>query len=370
MMSEPNRQSAPPQGAPAGASSGRSIATGGTPILEIDRLTTKFHTARGTFKAVDDVSLYVRSGETLGVVGESGCGKSVTALSVLKLVPSPPGDIAGGEVRYKGENLLDKSAYEMEDIRGNDISMIFQEPLTALNPVFTVGFQLVEGLVRHKDIERSEARERAEEMLSKVGIPDPKTRMRQYPHQLSGGMRQRVMIAMALACEPQLLIADEPTTALDVTIQAQILDLLRRLRDETGTAIMMITHDLGVIAEMADRVAVMYAGEVVETAPVGELFKKTSHPYSLGLIDSLPKLTGARGRLRTISGMVPSLAKLPDGCRFAPRCRFATDQCRVHKPKLRPIEEDSESGIDHKARCWYAEDARRERTNQRGNRNE
>ena len=335
------------------------------PILEIDRLTTKFHTSGGTFKAVDDVSLHVRSGETLGVVGESGCGKSVTALSILRLVPSPPGDIAGGEIRFQGENLLEKSVREMEDIRGNHISMIFQEPLTALNPVFSVEFQLVEGISRHRQIERQEARERALDMLNKVGIPDAKTRLRAYPHELSGGMRQRVMIAMALACEPKLLIADEPTTALDVTIQAQILDLLRRLRDETGTAIMMITHDLGVIAEMADRVAVMYAGEVVETAPVRDIFRNTSHPYSLGLLDSLPKMTGQRGRLRTISGMVPSLAKLPGGCRFAPRCRFATDRCRKEKPSLVQLPEDERRGVIHQARCFYAEQVRNERKDER-----
>ena len=321
------------------------------PVLEIESLETGFYTRQGVLKAVDGVSLYVNRGETLGVVGESGCGKSVTALSVLRLVPDPPGKIMGGNIRFEGDELLAKPPEEMEDIRGNDISMIFQEPLTALNPVFSVGFQLTEGIRRHRGIGEKEATSIALEMLNKVGIPDPTARLRAYPHQLSGGMRQRVMIAMALACEPRLLIADEPTTALDVTIQAQILALLRSLRDETGTAIVMITHDLGVIAEMADRVAVMYAGKVVETASVRELFRSPSHPYTLGLIGSIPKVVGPRERLETIRGMVPSLARLPRGCRFAPRCNFATERCR----SMPPLEEVAPG---HAARCWYAESVR------------
>ena len=318
------------------------------PVLEIEDLETSFFTQRGELKAVDHVSLQVNSGEVLGFVGESGCGKSVTALSVLRLVPEPPGKIIGGSILFEGDDLMRKSPEEMEDIRGNNISMIFQEPLTALNPVFSVGFQITEGIRRHMNLSSNQATSLALDMLKRVGIPDPETRLRAYPHQLSGGMRQRVMIAMALACEPKLLIADEPTTALDVTIQAQILELLRRLQKETGTSIVMITHDLGVIAEIADRVAVMYAGKVVETAPVKELFRRPLHPYTIGLISSIPKIIGPRNRLTTIPGMVPSLSQLPRGCTFAPRCSYATERCK-QPPELK----EAESG--HSVRCWYWE---------------
>ncbi len=320
------------------------------PILEIEDLETHFFTRKGTVKAVNGVSMHVYAGETLGVVGESGCGKSVTALSVLRLVPDPPGKIVGGRILFQGENLLEKGDREIDDIRGNDISMIFQEPLTALNPIYTIGFQLTEGVLRHRFAENRKAAARiAEDMLFKVGIPDPKQRLKAFPHQLSGGMRQRAMIAMALACKPKLLIADEPTTALDVTIQAQILALMRDLRKDFGTAVMMITHDLGVIAETADRVVVMYAGKVVESAPVRVLFAHPAHPYTYGLLGSIPKLTGRRDRLQAIRGTVPSLGKLPVGCSFQERCDFVTDHCRREEPQLEQVEQG------HAARCWHAD---------------
>ena len=320
-----------------------------SPILSIEDLHTSFFTRSGVVNAVDGVSMHVKRGETLGVVGESGCGKSVTALSILRLVPDPPGRIIAGRVYFEGEDLLKKSPTEMEDLRGNDISMVFQEPLTALNPVFTIGYQLTEGILRHTGAGTAEARKRALEVLAKVGIPDPQDRMKVFPHQMSGGMRQRAMIAMALACEPKLLIADEPTTALDVTIQAQILALIKSLRQEFGTAVIMITHDLGVIAETADRVVVMYAGRVVEMATVRTLFTRPAHPYTLGLLNSIPKLTGPRGRLVAIPGNVPNLGRLPDGCKFHPRCEFATERCRSEEPPLEQVE----SG--HAARCWHAD---------------
>src|SRR5215510_1231183 len=300
-------------------------------ILEIEDLQTHFFTAAGTVRAVDGVSYALRSGETLGVVGESGCGKSVTALSILRLVANPPGRIVGGAIRFEGRNLLELAEPEMERIRGNDISMIFQEPMTSLNPLYTCGKQIAEAVALHQGLNKRDAWGRAVEMLRSVSIPEPERRAHAYPHQLSGGMRQRVMIAMALSCNPKVLIADEPTTALDVTIQAQILDLMRELQETFGTAIVLITHDMGVVAENADRVVVMYAGRKVEEAPADDLFDNPGHPYTRGLLGSLPNIekaahTGARRpRLTEIKGMVPSLARLPQGCSFAPRCAFATD---------------------------------------------
>ena len=306
-------------------------------------------------RAVDGVSYAVRSGETLGVVGESGCGKSVTALSVLRLIATPPGRIVGGAIRFEGRNLLAMTETEMEGIRGNDISMIFQEPMTSLNPLFTVGRQISEAIALHQGLSRRAAMSKAIEMLQRVNMPEPEQRAHAYPHQLSGGMRQRVMIAMALSCNPKVLIADEPTTALDVTIQAQILDLMRELQATFGTAIILITHDMGVVAENADRVVVMYAGRKVEEAPADDLFDRPGHPYTKGLLGSIPNLDVAaqagakRTRLNEIKGMVPSLSALPPGCTFAPRCAFATDVCRATYPPL----VQHRSG--HWVACWHAE---------------
>ena len=325
------------------------------PLLEVDDLQTHFFTPDGVIRAVNGVSYHLRAGETLGVVGESGCGKSVTALSILRLVSSPPGRIVGGAIRFQGRNLLDLSDTEMEAIRGNDISMIFQEPMTSLNPLHTIGRQIAEALALHQGLSRQQAMDGAVEMLRRVSMPEPERRAHAYPHQLSGGMRQRVMIAMALSCNPKVLIADEPTTALDVTIQAQILDLIRDLRERLGTAVILITHDLGVVAENADRVVVMYAGRKVEEANVDDLFDHPGHPYTKGLLGSIPQLDAAalgqaeRPRLKEIKGMVPSLARLPAGCAFAPRCGFATDECRAAVPPLemrRP---------EHWIACWHAE---------------
>ncbi|HYZ39745.1 MAG TPA: ABC transporter ATP-binding protein [Stellaceae bacterium] len=327
----------------------------GAAVLEIDDLRTHFFTQAGVVRAVDGVSYAVRAGETLGVVGESGCGKSVTALSVLRLVADPPGRIVGGKIRFGGANLLDLSENEMEGIRGNEISMIFQEPMTSLNPLLTVGRQISEAITVHQGVSARGAMNKAVEMLRRVSIPEPARRVHAYPHQLSGGMRQRVMIAMALSCNPKVLIADEPTTALDVTIQAQILELMRELQETFGTAIILITHDMGVVAENADRVVVMYAGRKVEEASARTLFEQPGHPYTRGLLDSIPKLDvvahedARRIRLNEIEGMVPSLHNLPEGCTFAPRCEFATDQCRAAYPPLlqhRP---------DHVIACWHAD---------------
>ena len=324
-------------------------------VLEIENLKTHFFTAAGVVRAVDGVSYAVRSGETLGVVGESGCGKSVTALSVLRLVASPPGRIVDGAIRFAGTNLLDLTESEMEAIRGNDISMIFQEPMTSLNPLMTVGRQISEAIVLHQGLSRREALDQAVEMLRRVHIPEPERRVHAYPHQLSGGMRQRVMIAMALSCGPRVLIADEPTTALDVTIQAQILDLMRELQQRLSTAIILITHDLGVVAENADRVVVMYAGRKVEEATAKDLFESPGHPYTMGLLGSIPNLevaahTESRGvRLTEIKGMVPSLANLPKGCTFAPRCGFATEECRADYPPL------LQHRRGHWVACWHAD---------------
>jgi peptide/nickel transport system ATP-binding protein len=311
------------------------------PLLAIDELKTHFFTRDGVVRAVDGVSLAVGAGETLAVVGESGCGKSVTALSILRIVPHPPGRIVGGAVRFAGRDLLGLSEAEMRDIRGNEISMIFQEPMTSLNPVLTVAHQIGETLRLHQGLGARAAEARAVDMLRLVRIPEPERRARQYPHELSGGMRQRVMIAMALACNPKLLIADEPTTALDVTIQAQILDLMRELKARIGAAIILITHDLGVVAEMAERVVVMYAGRKVEEAGVRELFRRPRHPYTAGLLASVPRLGATLGRkeaprLAEIPGVVPSLREAIVGCAFAPRCGFATERCRREAPPLEP----------------------------------
>ncbi|MBN9449276.1 MAG: ABC transporter ATP-binding protein [Bosea sp.] len=320
-------------------------------LLEIDKLQTHFRTPDGINRAVDGVSFSIEAGQTLAVVGESGCGKSVTAMSILRLIPEPPGKMAGA-IRFQGRNLLECSDAEMRQIRGNEISMIFQEPMTSLNPVLTVGRQIGETLRLHQNMSKAQATERAVEMLQLVGIPEPRRRVAEYPHQLSGGMRQRVMIAIALACSPKLLIADEPTTALDVTIQAQILDLMRDLKARVGAAIMLITHDLGVVAEVADQVVVMYAGRKVEEAPVGELFANPRHPYTQGLLGAVPKLgsslSGHTERLSEIPGLVPSLKKRIDGCVFAGRCPMVTDLCRQVAPGLEL------KAAGHIAACHYA----------------
>jgi len=317
-------------------------------LLEVRDLRTHFAVDGGEFRAVDGISLDLEAGQTLGIVGESGCGKSVTALSIMGLVPQPPGRIVGGEIRFEGVNLLDLSPAEMRELRGNRISMIFQEPMTSLNPVFTVGDQIVEGILRHRKISQSEAKDRAIDMLRRVRIPSPERRFDDYPHRLSGGMRQRAMIAMALACEPKLLIADEPTTALDVTIQAQILDLMRLLREETGTAIILITHDLGVVAEVAHNVAVMYAGRIVERSSVARLFAEPQHPYTIGLLGSIPKLHLEQARLAAIEGQVPNPLSPRTGCSFVPRCPFAIEKCRREVPPLAPVVPG------HEAACWRA----------------
>jgi oligopeptide/dipeptide ABC transporter ATP-binding protein len=315
-------------------------------LLEIKNLTCSFHTEDGTALAVDDVSFNVLAGETLGVVGESGCGKTVTALAVLRLISSPPGRIDSGEIVFKDRNLLALSEREMRSVRGNEISMIFQEPMTSLNPVFTCGYQIDEAVLLHQKVGKKEAAERTIDMLHVVGIPDPKGCAKSYPHQLSGGMRQRVMIAMALSCNPSLLIADEPTTALDVTIQAQILDLLQSLQEKLGMAVMMITHDLGVIAETARRVVVMYAGQVVESASVVDLFYSPRHPYTIGLQESIPRPTQKGDALKVIPGRVPDPFAYPAGCRFRERCPFAEERCARGEIELRQV------APGHLSRCW------------------
>ena len=326
------------------------MSTNGTPLLRVQDLKTHFHTRDGVVRAVDGVSFDVMPGETLAIVGESGCGKSVTAMSILRLLPMPPARIAGGRIEFEGRNLLELSEPEMRKVRGNAISMIFQEPMTSLNPVLTIGRQISEALVLHRGMTEKAALVRAAEMLRKVRIPEAERRLAQYPHELSGGMRQRVMIAMALACGPRLLIADEPTTALDVTIQAQILELMHELRDETGASVILITHDLGVVAEIAHRVVVMYAGRKVEEAPIEELFASPRHPYTRGLLGSMPHLgdsvneTGKR--LVEIPGMVPSLKDPAPGCLFAPRCPNATGRCSRDAPSLEL------HAPGHWAACW------------------
>ena len=317
-------------------------------LLDVRGLRTTFHTDEGELAAVDGVSFSVEAGRTLAIVGESGCGKSVTALSIMGLVPQPPGRIAAGSIRFEGRELLGLPVQAMQDLRGNGMAMIFQEPMSSLNPAFTVGDQIVEGLLRHRPISRSEATQQALAMLEKVRIPAPAQRFHEYPHKLSGGMRQRVMIAMALANAPRLLIADEPTTALDVTIQAQILELMHQLQSETGAAIVLITHDLGVVAEVADEVVVMYAGRVVEQAPVQQLFEQPQLPYTVGLLGSIPRLHGQARRLASIEGQVPSPLRWPTGCRFAQRCPFADAQCHSLPPPLQDI------GGGHLSACWKA----------------
>jgi peptide/nickel transport system ATP-binding protein len=318
-----------------------------SPLLEVSDLRVVFDTPRGAARAVDGVDFSLQAGGTLCIVGESGCGKSVTALATMGLVPSPPATVSG-RIRFEGRDLLGLSPRAWADLRGDRMAMIFQEPMTSLNPAFTVGDQLAEVLVRHRGSSAVAAREAAVEMLRTVRIPAPERRVDDYPHRLSGGMRQRVMIAMALLCRPALLIADEPTTALDVTIQSQVLALMRGLRDETGTAIVLITHDLGVVAEMADEVVVMYAGQVVERAPVAAVFDMPQHPYTVGLMGAIPSIDAPRARLAAIDGMVPAATAMPAGCRFASRCPFADARCRADAPPL------VEVAPGHASRCWKA----------------
>ena len=318
------------------------------PILEIQNLEVKFHTLDGVVNAVNGVSYSVEAGKTLGVVGESGCGKSVSVLSVMRLIPDPPGKITGGKILYLGKNLLDYDEPSMEHIRGAAIGMVFQDPMTSLNPVLTIGKQIGEAMIFHHGFTRSQAERRTIELLNLVGIPNPEQRIKDYPHQFSGGMRQRAMIAMALSCAPDILIADEPTTALDVTIQAQIVDLTKRLQDELGMAVIWITHDLGVIAELADRMVVMYAGYIVEEADVFQLYENPLHPYTLSLLKSLPRVDSSRAgeRLATIPGFPPDGITVMPGCPLAPRCSFAVERCMQENPQLEQIE------ADHKVACW------------------
>lgn len=322
-------------------------------LLEVKALRASIKTKQGYLHAVEDVSFSIEKGEILGIVGESGCGKSMTALSILRLVSSPPVYITGGEIIYGDRDLLKMSRPVLRSIRGNKISMIFQEPMTSLNPVYTVGNQLTEAIKLHQTLNRRDCWSKAVEILKMVGIPAPEQRMKEYPHQLSGGMRQRIMIAIALSCQPELLIADEPTTALDVTIQAQIIDELKRLQKETGTAIMLITHDLGVVADMAENVLVMYAGKVAEYGATGDIFREPLHPYTIGLLRSIPRLDRTVEELHVIEGMVPSLEEMPKGCHFCPRCEKATERCRQEEPPL------LQHG-DRKVRCWLYEQADRQ----------
>jgi oligopeptide/dipeptide ABC transporter ATP-binding protein len=318
-------------------------------LVEVKNLKTYFYTEDGVVPAVDGVDFQIKKGETLGIVGESGCGKSVTSLSLLRLVPNPPGKIVDGEMLFRGENLLEKTESEMRKIRGNDISMIFQEPMTSLNPVFTIGEQIAEAIELHQGLSKKEAIDKTVEMLNLVGIPSAEKRVNDFPHQMSGGMRQRVMIAMALSCNPSLLIADEPTTALDVTIQAQILELMKDLKERLGTAIMLITHDLGVVAEMAENVLVMYAGKVVEYADVRTIFKGPKHPYTIGLMGSIPRLDQPKEKLYVIEGTVPNPFDMPGGCRFHPRCPEAREICANREPELT-------CANGHQVRCWKYSD--------------
>ena len=321
-----------------------------TPLLEVRNLKTYLHTSQGIVRAVDGVSYRVEAGETVALVGESGCGKTMSALSIMRLVPKPQGSIVDGEIRFEGRDLLTLSEEEMRRIRGQEIAMIFQEPMTSLNPVLTIGRQITETLEAHDSVSKDEAKKRAVELLQLVGIPDPQRRFSDYPHHLSGGMRQRVMIAIALSCNPKLILADEPTTALDVTIQAQILELMRKLSDEFGVALMIITHNLGVVARYADRVHVMYAGKIIESADAREIYQNPRHPYTLGLLRSVPRLDQPRkGKLDPIEGQPPDLWNLPGGCSFRPRCRFSIEKCAQEVPPLREI------GNDHRSACWVAE---------------
>lgn len=321
------------------------------PLLEIKDLETHFQTPDGVVKAVNKVSYTVEEGEFVGVVGESGCGKSVSALSIMRLVPSPPGNVVGGQVLFDGQDLLQLTEDEMRRVRGNRIGMVFQEPMTFLNPVLTIGRQITEPLELHLSMTKKQALTRAGELLGLVGIPDVQQRLKSYPHQLSGGMRQRVMIAMAISCDPKLIIADEPTTALDVTIQAQILELMQRLSEELGTAMIIITHNLGVVARYAMKVVVMYAGRVIESGTSRDIYENPRHPYTLGLLSSVPRVDAKIGsRLDPIHGLPPDLIDLPRGCSFAPRCRFMIDKCLEGTPDL------SNVGNSHESRCWRAED--------------
>jgi oligopeptide transport system ATP-binding protein len=310
-------------------------------VLEVRNLRTYFYTREGVVKAVDGLSYSVRKGECVGLVGESACGKSVSAMSILRLIPYPPGVIEGGQILFKGEDLLQASEERMREIRGNRIAIVFQEPTTSLNPVLTVGRQISESLELHRGLNREEARKESERLLSLVGIADAEQRLKEYPHQFSGGMQQRIMIAMALSCDPELLIADEPTTSLDVTVQAQVLELLDKLREELGTAVIIITHNLGVVARYADRVNVMYAGNLVETGPTETIYAEPKHPYTIGLLASVPRLD-SREKVapRVIRGLPPNMAHLPPGCAFAPRCDFAMDRCQQEKPQLEQVGED------------------------------
>ncbi|WP_217586420.1 ABC transporter ATP-binding protein [Lentibacillus saliphilus] len=315
-------------------------------ILEVNHLHVSFSTYGGTVEAVRGINLQLEKGETLAIVGESGCGKSVTANAIMRLIPQPPGRITDGSILFKGQNLVDQSERTMRHIRGRDISMIFQDPMTALNPTLTIGTQLMEGLKQHKAVSKEEARQKALDMLRLVGIPNPKERLTQYPHQFSGGMRQRVVIAMALICEPEILIADEPTTALDVTIQAQIIELFERIQRETGVAIILITHDLGVVAKVADRIAVMYAGQIIEKGTKRDIFYHAEHPYTLGLLKSVPRLDIKEARLTPIDGTPPDLFSPPKGCSFAPRCPYAMEVCH----EVPPIQTELEQ--NHHVYCW------------------
>ena len=316
-------------------------------LLQVKDLKTYFYTDDGVVKAVDSVDFIIKKGKTLGMVGESGCGKSVTALSVLRLIQEPPGKIVSGEICFKGEELLKKTPEEMRKVRGNDISMIFQEPMTSLNPVYTIGEQISEAIILHQKLNKEKALKKTVEMLRLVSIPSPEKRIHEYPHELSGGQRQRAMIAMALSCNPDLLIADEPTTALDVTIQAQILELIKKLKDEIGMSVLMITHDLGVIAEVSDDVVVVYAGKAVEYADVKTIFRDPKHPYTIALQNSIPRLTDKPGKkLEVIQGGIPDPLALPSGCKFHPRCKFAIDLCKREEPELEKMEDN------HIVRCW------------------
>jgi peptide/nickel transport system ATP-binding protein len=326
-------------------------------LLEVKNLKTYFYTDDGIAKAVDNVSYDLDKGETLGLVGESGCGKSVSALSIMRLIPDPPGKIVGGEILFKGEDIVKKTEREMQDMRGNDVAMIFQEPMTSLNPVFTCGFQIDEAVILHQKVSKEEAKKRSIEMLRLVGIPAPEQRYMEYPHQLSGGLRQRVMIAMALSCNPEILIADEPTTALDVTVQAQILELIRKLQDELGMGVIMITHDLGVIAEISKRVAVMYASKVVEYSVADEIFYNPKHPYTLGLLSSIPKLNKGAARLSTIEGNVPAATNYPVGCHFCTRCKYVDSKLYTKDSKCWNVEPElvqiDGTGMMHTVACHY-----------------
>lgn len=326
-------------------------------LLEVKNLKTYFYTDDGIAKAVDDVSFDLDKGETLGLVGESGCGKSVSALSIMRLIPDPPGKIVGGQIMFKGEDLTAKTEKQMQNVRGNDIAMIFQEPMTSLNPVFTCGSQIDEAIMLHQKVSKEEARNRSIEMLKLVGVPAPEQRYREYPHQLSGGLRQRAMIAMALSCNPEILIADEPTTALDVTVQAQILELINKLQQELGMAVIMITHDLGVIAEVSDRVAVMYASKVAEYSTVDEIFYNPKHPYTMGLLNSIPKLNKDQPRLATIEGTVPAATHYPVGCHFCTRCKYVDSKTYTPGSKCwntePPLVQVDNVNVTHTVSCHY-----------------